>query len=321
MSGLLRILEILVADLEADWPAALCVVLAKQGSAPQTPGATMLVRSDASTVGTVGGGAVEAEVHRRALGLLKENRSALLELVLEGDYGWDDSAICGGKMTIGVATVTRHTGVTPFATALTNARERKPAYVPIVVEHEGKRLEYRLNLDVPPMLVIAGAGHVGQALARLAVDVGFHVVVIDDRGDWAARERFPDGVELELGDIGATLREYPLDSRCYVVIVTRGHQHDHQALKAVIDRPAGYIGMIGSKRKSATILKALRDAGVSQELIDRVHTPIGIPIGAVTVSEIAVSIAAELIQVRRKNAPRLVEGPFEITTPGTGGGL
>lgn len=321
MSELLRILEILVADIQADWPVALCVVLAKQGSAPQTPGATMLVRSDTSTVGTVGGGAVEAEVHRRALGLLKEDRSALLELVLEGDYGWDDSAICGGKMTVGVTTVTRHTGVARFTAALGNARERKPAYVPIVVEHEGKRLEYRLNLDVPPTLVIAGAGHVGQALARLAVDVGFHVVVIDDRGDWAARERFPDGVELELGDIAETLRNYSLDGGCYVVIVTRGHKHDHQALKAVIDRPAGYIGMIGSKRKSTTILKALRDAGVSQELIDRVHTPIGLPIGAVTVSEIAVSIAAELIQVRRENAPRLIEGPFEITTQGTGGGL
>ena len=114
-------------------------------------------------------------------------------------------------------------------------------------------------------------------------------------------------------DIARALREYPIDAGCYVVIVTRGHQHDAQALDAVIRRPAGYIGMIGSKRKSATILRDLADGGVSQELIDRVHTPIGIPIRAMTVNEIAVSIVAELIQIRRQTTPKLIEGPIEKT--------
>jgi xanthine dehydrogenase accessory factor len=166
-----------------------------------------------------------------------------------------------------------------------------------------------VHLEVSPTLLIAGAGHVGQAIARLAVNLDFRVVVIDDRPDFASRERFGERIELIVDDITSALRDHPIDAGCYVVIVTRGHRHDHHALDAVIRRPAGYIGMIGSKRKSATILHALADAGVSQELIDGVHTPIGVPIQAATVDEIAVSIVAELISVRRRKTPKLVEGP------------
>jgi xanthine dehydrogenase accessory factor len=118
-------------------------------------------------------------------------------------------------------------------------------------------------------------------------------------------------VELIVDDIAGALRRYALDAGCYVVIVTRGHRHDAQALDAVVRRTVGYIGMIGSKRKSAMILRGLADAGVPQELIDRVHTPIGVAISAQTVNEIAVSIVAELIQVRRQTTPKLIEGPLE----------
>ncbi len=312
MSDLVALLEILVADIEADWPVALCAVLERYGSAPQTPGATMLVRSDGSTVGTVGGGVVEAEVRRQALELLNENRSALLKLELDHDYGWDDAAICGGTMAVGVMPITRATGINPFRSALENARDRRPAHIPVVIEHKGKRLEYRLHLEVPPTLLIAGAGHIGQALARLALELDFHVVVIDDRAEFASRERHGERVELIVEDIAGALRDYPIDAGCYVVVVTRGHKHDRDALAAVVHRPAAYIGMIGSQRKSAAVLRALADAGVPQDLLDRVHTPIGVPIGAQTVNEIAVSIAAELIQVRRQRTPVLVEGPTEV---------
>jgi xanthine dehydrogenase accessory factor len=184
--------------------------------------------------------------------------------------------------------------------------------VPIVVMREGERVAYRLHLEVPPTLLIAGAGHVGQALAELALRLDFHVVVIDDRADCARADRFPAGVELVVNDIAGALTKYPVDRGCYVVIVTRGHRHDHLALDAVIRRPVGYIGMIGSRRKSQMILRDLAAAGVPSEQLERVHTPIGMRIGAVTVSEIAVSIAAELVQVRRQQTPKLVEGPIEL---------
>lgn len=307
MSELIRALEALIAEVDAGRPAALCAVVETRGSTPQAPGATMLVRSDMSTVGTLGGGCVEAEVRKRAFELLQRGESALLDYLLNHDFGWDDGLICGGRMFLGVQSVAGENDVSVFRDALEASKRREPASFPLSVMHEGQRRRYRVKLEVTPTLLIAGAGHVGQALARLAVGLDFHVVVIDDRADCAAVERFPDGVELLVDDIARTLRNYSIDSGCYVVIVTRGHQHDQQALDAVIRSNATYVGLIGSRRKSKMILRDLAEAGVSQECIDRVHTPIGLSIGAITVPEIALSIVAELIGVRRKAAPCLVE--------------
>lgn len=272
----------------------------------------MLVRSDAGTLGTVGGGYVEAEVRRQGLHLLRQGGSALLDLSLDHEYGPGEGPICGGRMFIAVASISPD-AVGPFSEALDLARRRRPASVPLIVEYEHQRLAYRLHLEAPPTLLIAGAGHVGQAVARLAVDLGFHVVVIDDRAEWAAKQRFPAAVELVVDDVARALREYPIDGGCYVVIATHGHHHDQQALAAVISRPAAYVGMIASQRKSRTILRNLAKAGAMQEHIDSVHTPIGLPIGAVTVPEIAISIAAELVQAHRRNAPSMVEGPVEVS--------
>jgi xanthine dehydrogenase accessory factor len=311
MSELIPVLSALVADAEAGRPAALCVVVGTQGSTPQAPGAAMLVRADFGTLGTLGGGCIEAEVRRRAFQLLQQDQADLLHFNLDHDYGWDDGLICGGHMSVAVLPVSERMALEPFREALALARGRQPASVPLTVKHEGRQLAYRLHLEVPPTLLIAGAGHVGQAVAVQAARLNFHVVVVDDRAEYACRARFPDGVTLVVEDIGRALRAYPLDGGCYVVIVTRGHRHDFQALDAVIRRPAGYLGLIGSRRKSQAMLRDLAAAGVPAEALARVHTPIGLPIGAVTVAEIAVSIAAELVQVRRQSRPTLVDGPVE----------
>jgi xanthine dehydrogenase accessory factor len=313
MSETLPILRTLLAETDAGRACALCVVLRKCGSAPQVPGATMLVRADFSTQGTLGGGCIEAEVRRRAFELIEARASELLEFNLDRDYGWDDGLICGGQMTIGVAVLDPTADLAPYRDAVARAERREPAWFPVTVSHQGKPLTYRVHLEVPPTLVIAGAGHVGQALARLAVEVGFRVVVVDDRADIASRERFALPVELVVGDIAATLRQFPIDAATYVVIVTRGHRHDEQALEAVVRGPARYLGMIGSRRKAKTILTHLAEAGVPEELIGRVHCPIGLPIGSLTVTEIAVSIVAELIQQRRQDTPRLVCEPEPAT--------
>jgi xanthine dehydrogenase accessory factor len=114
------------------------------------------------------------------------------------------------------------------------------------------------------------------------------------------------------GDIEAALRQWPVDANTCVVVVTRGHAHDRRALHAVIDSPAKYLGMIGSRRKIGIIFDDLEHLGVDRARLERVHAPIGLKIGAVTVPEIAVSVAAELIQVRRAETYQAVEGPFEI---------
>lgn len=313
MTEATRILETLIAEPRAGQPVALCAVLKTYGSTPQGPGALMLVRSDSSTVGTVGGGPGEAAVRRRAAELLEQDRSALLDLSLEHDFNAEDAPICGGRMAVGVMPICSAAGIEPYTRALELVQQRQPAEVPIVVEHEQKRLEYRVHLEAPPALIIAGAGHVGQALARLAGELDFHVTVIDDRAELASRERFGERVELVVDNIAEALARYQIDASCYVVIATRGHLQDEQALRAVVHRPAGYLGVIGSRKKSAWMLATLAEAGVSRKLLDRVHTPIGLPIGAVTVNEIAVSIAAELIQVRRQHRPAVVEGPLEAS--------
>ncbi len=309
MSELVPMLETLVADVQSGRSAGLCTVLGTKGSTPQAPGAAMLVRADMSTVGTLGGGCVEAEVRKQAFELLNRGESGLLDFVLDHDYGWEDGLICGGKMTIGVTPVTAN-NLEPYRRALELTRQRQPAWLPVTVQHEGQPLEYRVHLEVPPTLLIAGAGHVGQAIARLAIDLDFHVLVIDDRADQVSPERFDSAVELKTADIASSLREYPIDGGCYVVIVTRGHRHDHQALDAVVGKPAAYIGLIGSKRKARMILKDLADQGVPANQLESVHTPIGLDIAAITVPEIAVSIVAQLIKTRRQHAHKLVEGPL-----------
>ena len=164
----------------------------------------------------------------------------------------------------------------------------------------GGAIEVYIDVSVPaPTLYLVGAGHVAMPTAALAHTCGFRVVVIDDRADMASEARFPDAAERLVGDIEAVLRGLPLASNAYVVIVTRGHALDEEALHAVIDAPAAYVGMIGSRRKVRTIYDHLRAAGVPQEQLDRVHSPIGIDIGSETPAEIAVSIVAEMIAVRR----------------------
>ncbi len=183
-----------------------------------------------------------------------------------------------------------------------------PQYLVQDLPAEGARLEVLVEpLVLPPLLVIAGGGHIGQALAIQAGLVGFQVVVIDDRREFVDPALFPDGVATRCGDIARELAALPVSGDTYVVIVTRGHQHDQRALAACIHRPAAYIGMIGSRRKVALMRKDLLDSGAATaEELGRVYAPIGLDIGAETVPEIAASIVAQLIAVRRKGrAPRM----------------
>jgi xanthine dehydrogenase accessory factor len=276
----------------------LCIVVATRGSTPQEKGAKMLVVGDGRTFGTLGGGCVEAEVRKRAVELLSENVSKLLDFHLDHDYGWDDGLICGGVMEIFVQVIDRQRDGM-YRKALESLRGQVPMTLRVPYEQQGKTKEYVEEIGPPPTLVIAGAGHVGQALGEVATRLDFNVTVIDDRADFASEQRFPSAKQRIVGDIETELRNFPISAGTYIVIVTRGHRHDGQSLHAVIDSPARYIGLIGSKAKIKLIYDDLVAKGVSPEKLSRVHAPIGYSIGAVSVPEIAVSIAAELIAVRR----------------------
>jgi xanthine dehydrogenase accessory factor len=150
-------------------------------------------------------------------------------------------------------------------------------------------------------LLIVGGGHVGQAVARLASDLHFDICVLDDREAYANRERFPSAKRLVVGDIGAALKEMipnDIDASTFCLIVTRGHAHDEEALYHLVRSAAGYVGMIGSKRKIKLIYDDLIARGIEPSLLAKVYAPLGFAIGSQTVPEIAVSIVAELIACR-----------------------
>jgi xanthine dehydrogenase accessory factor len=150
-----------------------------------------------------------------------------------------------------------------------------------------------------PTLFIFGGGHISLPLAKTARLLGFKIAVIDDRADFASAERFPEAEMVLAGDFSKAFPRLKIDKTSYIVIVTRGHQHDEMVLEWAVGTPAKYIGMIGSKTKVKTIFDHLLAKGVPKEKLDSVHSPIGLAIGAQAPEEIAVSILAEIIKVRR----------------------
>ena len=154
-------------------------------------------------------------------------------------------------------------------------------------------------IEPSPELYVIGAGHVGFHLARVAHEVGFVVHIVDDREKFANADRFPNAAEIVVDDIPQWLERTPLPPHAYVVVVTRGHTNDLEAMRALAPRDLRYLGLIGSRAKVARIYdELLKDGRLPTERLERVHAPIGLDIGAVTPQEIAVSIIAELIAVK-----------------------
>lgn len=158
-------------------------------------------------------------------------------------------------------------------------------------------IEPLINQD---QLYIFGAGHVGLALARLAYQVGFEYTVIDDRAEFANRDRFPDALEIVVDNMGEYADRLECHSSDFIAIMTRGHINDYEVIKGIIQKPYRYLGMIGSISKRDETYARLRETGVSDDLLKKVYSPIGLKIHGETPEEIAVSIVAELIKVRNE---------------------
>jgi xanthine dehydrogenase accessory factor len=327
---------------EAGEPFVLASVIVAQGSTPQKAGANAVFEPAGGIAGTLGGGCLEAESRRRALGALDAGVAEVFDLKLDDVKGWDDGLICGGSVRVLVnplavenaavyrealaakerqergvlTTVVRHPELpmgravwTPeavlgeealLAADVEEIRKRMLAEQPGQWESNGAELYLEPVLG-PPRLVVAGGGHIGQAVCHLGSRLGFEVTVIDDRPTFASAERHPEAKRAICGDIAEELAALEIGPQTYVLIVTRGHRHDGSVLAACVKSGAAYIGMIGSRRKGALIRRTLLDEGhATREEIERVVSPIGVDIGAQSVEEIAVSIVAELVAVRRK---------------------
>lgn len=334
--------ELLSREQQGD-PIACCTVVATRGSTPQEAGAMMLVRSDGQTIGTLGGGCVEAEVRQQALRMLAAQSAAaeIHSFDLDGDQGWDEGLICGGRMTMLIEPMSRERADyfrkllelldagrgCVQAVALPGNPQHVPAGARALFDDSGRaviacggmaelagdlpvkgpRAKPTVVREIASMptsprirLLIIGAGHVGQAVARLAAEVDFEVWVLDDRDKYANSQRLATAERVIVGPIGETVKSLlpTIGPGTFCLIVTRGHTHDEEALSHLAGCPAGYIGMIGSKRKVRLTMEDLLHRGIAQTALDRVCAPVGLPIGSQTVPEIAVSIVAQLIAYR-----------------------
>jgi xanthine dehydrogenase accessory factor len=275
--GNLELFRKAMSLLETGQPVGLVTVTAIAGSTPGKVGFKMLVFDEGrGTLGTVGGGLIEGRMIEETARMLgrPESRSFRFEL---GETPDDEKGICGGSVEFLVETFDA-TALPLFADLLRTAQE---------------------DSAEAPAVVLCGAGHVSYHIARYAKSVQFRVIVCDDRAEYANARRFPEADEIVVEDFEHLFEKVRTDGRSYIVIVTRGHKCDQIVLERALKTEACYIGMIGSKRKTLTILEKLRAGGVSQEQLDRVYSPIGVSIGAVTPEEIALSIVCELVKIRR----------------------
>lgn len=167
-----------------------------------------------------------------------------------------------------------------------------------------------------PRLVIAGGGHVGTAIARMAALLEYEVTVVDDRDEFASRERFGPGIDVVRADMVEALRTLPMGWNTFVVIATRGHKLDTHCLREAVKRDVRYVGLLGSRRKTVLIAKLLRDEGVPEERIRRVHAPVGLDLGGRTPAEIALAVLAEMSMERFNGSGRPLRISAEVLDRG-----
>jgi len=283
---------------------ALGIITGVKGSSPQKVGAKALFYRDGRIKGTLGGGCLEAEIQQRAIQSLRSGESTTFDLLLDHDFGWDDGLICGGKV-FGVILPNAQKGGEQFWTELAERREKLAWEVQADFKIARSPLDpqtsqlYRETVTPPCALWIAGAGHIAQAVAPLALQLDFNVTVFDDRPALANYDFFPDEVSLKVGE-WEKLAVLPLpDVPSFALIVTRGHRHDALVLKDWIHKPFLFLGMIGSARKARTIFNHFAEEKIATpEEMARVVCPVGIEIRSQSVPEIAVSIMAQFIEKR-----------------------
>lgn len=250
-----------ILDASRDGPPLVsCNVIAAPADHPAQLGAKMLVFADGATLGELGGGGVEE-----------------------------------AAKTVALAAIPRHAVETVFFTAAGAQLEGRRA-----VEAADAVVEVLIEVIEPAAtLLVVGGGHVGRAIGEIGALLGMSVAVLDDREEYAHPDRFPFADRVICGDFETELDAFPINPGNYIVLVSRGHKVDELSLARVAERGAAYVGMIGSRRRTRTVLEHLAEQGVGADALARVFTPIGLDIKAETPEEIALAVLAEIVLVRR----------------------
>lgn len=305
------IFQTLVYQREKGQDAVLATIIWDDGSAPRGKGSQMLVGQDGLLTGTIGGGAVEGQAIALAQEMLHsgaDSRTHEYRLRRDGS-AQSTGMVCGGDVTVYFRRIPAADGAwdTLAAEVLRRVSVREKGWLvqpldggmPYLADEDTDRENcFTMPLPVGERALIFGAGHIARALVPLLCTVGFRPVVFDDRPQFATRERFPQADQVICGDF-TRIRDYlTVGPEDYVVIMTNGHEYDFQAQVQVLRGETAYVGVIGSRKKTAFVNQRLREAGIAEEAIAFVHTPVGTAIKAVTPEEIAVSITGEMILVR-----------------------
>lgn len=308
----------IIESIESGNSLVLVTLIEQEGSAPRGVGAQMLVDASGRIAGTIGGGAIEGKAIRMGGELLEKKESAVQDFSLNLSSGTDLGMVCGGSVKAYFAYIDGDAFAWKEAAeqVLFRFENRLTGYVVLDLEQGtvlvrakeeiddsvgSGRLEgnlFTLPIPLEERVILFGGGHVAQALVPILAGVGFSCIVFENRPEFADKSLFPAAHRVLLGDYKRVEDTLTLLETDYIVIMTNGHLHDLVLEEQLLRRKFAYIGVMGSHRKIAAVNEKLREAGISEEAISSVHTPIGLDILAVTPAEIAISVAAECIQVR-----------------------
>ncbi|HIK17564.1 MAG TPA: XdhC family protein [Leptolyngbyaceae cyanobacterium M33_DOE_097] len=300
----------------------VATVTAVQGSVPREVGAKLLLCADGRQFDTIGGGAGEAKVLQVAQTVLQTGEKQLVTIDLSGLPQRETEGICGGQMQVWVERWQGSAAIALAREIWTRLQAGQSFFLvtplpatrsPWLSEEQPTNDEPQFceRLTPPPTLLIVGAGHCAVQLAKAADMAGFRVLVQDDRPEWANRAYYPQVQGLYLRALDDVLSDVAKLQEVYVALVTRSYQHDLEALQVLLSQAIAYryIGMIGSKKRVRQVLGAIAAMGVGGDRLKAIHAPIGLDIGALTPAEIAISITAELIMVRRNGSGK----PLSLT--------
>lgn len=326
---------------------ALASVARRRGSLPMSATAKMLVTADGERTGTVGGGCLEAEIIERALEVASHQRPAISEHTLNSELAGDYGLTCGGTAVMFIepvygeptladvyaacARLPQHgeravlvtdadwtTGplkavMLPDSTIGRASDSMRSAAAVLDPVAELPSLTDQILAEPlvgKPRLVVFGGGHVGARVAEAAAFAGWRVTVVDDRAEFADAARHPAAERTVVSPYHALPESLAIAPDTYVVVATRGHQHDAVVVEQIARVPTRYLGMLGSRRKVALTWKLLEEQGIARARLDEIHAPVGLSIGADTPEEIAISVVAEMVGVRRAGSRR--RGGLEV---------
>lgn len=324
-----KIVKALQEQLSAGRSSVLVTIIEQSGSTPRGLGTQMLVGTEGILAGTVGGGAIEARAINKGQALAVEKKAAVISYDLSGENKTDLGMVCGGGVTLLFAPLCpEDKALRSVVAELAESLEKdRPGFllqsladgalslldetgnvvvgreVKAAVQNVGfggmKQADYFIQpLAVRQRVIVCGGGHVAQCLVPVLAEVDFRVTVLESRPEFARPELFPQAEKVLLVDYTDLSSSVDLRPDDFIIIMTHGHIHDYILQEQLLRDEYAYIGVMGSRRKIASVNERLAAAGISREAMEKVHTPIGVAIGAATPAEIAISVAAECIAVR-----------------------